>query len=290
MLIETSACFFATSSGGARGSQRHYSPSRGTPCYKPPARRTTRRDGVRSPADRRRGRSLARRCAVHRPRPDRKGVHRVFDGLDVKPSRALLGRWCREHLSCCVRDVARRQADGTLFDPSLDGEVADARAIEIDHDDRSSRSGWIQNIANNEDPTTREGTEALRRRRWSIGLLLAATIALLVGTGLAAAAFDSDSNSSNYNSCDYSGYVSYNTSGPQYSYAQSFSTCHAYIVLSYWECPSGCTEEAYSGWIAYPGFPVFDNRTVVTPPNVYGYHQIRKPSSSYSATIETHAN
>jgi hypothetical protein len=117
-------------------------------------------------------------------------------------------------------------------------------------------------------------------------------LGLVVGLAVVHAAFDSDSADSTHNSCYFSGYTSYNTDGPQYSYSQTFhDACASYSYLTVYECDPSCGDPvAESGWIPGESFPVYNDTTVPVPPNVYGYHQISKPSNSYSTTLETHAN
>lgn len=60
-----------------------------------------------------------------------------------------------------------------------------------------------------------------------------------------------------------------------------------YLNAFFWYPPINDFVQVYSDWVHLTVIKAIYEVAVTT--NVYGYHQIRQPSSSWSTTLETHA-
>lgn len=121
--------------------------------------------------------------------------------------------------------------------------------------------------------------------------VVAAAIGAAAGFGTTRAATAWDYTADTYNACTYDAYVEVDNDGLFGNGSQSdgSSACANLIFHSgfYWYVPCGCFWNDSDGWDA-------DGYAWVVAPftpssNGYGYTQIRKPSTSYSPTIEAHA-
>jgi hypothetical protein len=124
-----------------------------------------------------------------------------------------------------------------------------------------------------------------------VAVFAVATIVVFVGATAASAVFSSDSTNGTHNSCGYNGYSDYNTTSSLKSFQHSWdnSNCSAFLALGAWVYDLGGGElqciDCNGQWHDESSIEFYN--TTHTTINVYGYHQIRQPSSSYSTTLPT---